>query len=168
MSDSTNSLSQVPVGPMHANVGSLDLALEDPVAVTDEEAVAAAQELGMVLFSAKKSKSLKRLGMHYCQAGVVMQGVGRLAVADAALQELLTRALDIAKDENTDPKVAVEAIQAGRGVADSIRENVKYTVDLQQEKLLLEAPKKPKQDLRAQIQITVPPGSQVNATEVPA
>lgn len=167
MPDLTNSLSSVSGGAMHASAGVLPVALPDPLQVTDAEATEAAQELGLVLFSANRSRALKRLGLHYCQGGVVMQGVGRLAVADGALQELLERSLEIAKDTSVEAKVAVDAIQAGRGVADAIRENVQYTVELQQEKLLMEAPKKPKQDLRAQISISVPPGAQVTATEAP-
>jgi hypothetical protein len=112
----------------------------DPLkgSVTDEELQEAATSLGMRTFKPKRAQLLKKLGMHHATQGVVHMGLGQLAYVDDSLCALMDRAVELANDPDTE--IAVSAIQAGKAVADSMRENVKFQVELQQSKLL-EAPK---------------------------
>jgi len=112
----------------------------DPLkgSVTEEELQDAATALGMRTFKPGRAKLLKKLGIHHAAQGVVHMGLGQLAYVDDALGALMDRAVELS--HNGDPEIAVSAIQAGKAVADSMRENVKFQVELQQSKLL-EAPK---------------------------
>ena len=106
---------------------------DDPI--TTEEAEAAAKSLGLTMFRGNKAAALRKLGLHHAQHGVVFQGLGRLAIAEDALQRIMTKAVEIAESAE-DGEVAVAAIHAARGVADSMLNNTRYQIELQQEKLI--------------------------------
>lgn len=132
-------------------------------ALTDEELREAAESLGMRTFKPARARLLKKIGIHHSVQGVVHLGLGQLAYVDDALTDLMDRAVELSK--TTDLEIAVSAIQAGKAVADSMRESVKFQVELQQQKLL-DAPK----PQRAMVTFEQPVVLQVNmpAAEKPA
>lgn len=104
--------------------------------ISDKEADEAAKSLGMVHFSAAKSRKLKTLGLFQAQQGVVHLGVGRLAAADEALSTMIEAAVDLATDADGDEEVRVSALVAGRGLVEALQKSVEMMVSFQTEKLL--------------------------------
>lgn len=107
-----------------------------PSVVTESEAQSAAAELGLRYFQPRKATLMKKLGMFQAQQGVVHLGVGRLAVADEALEQLIEAAVEIALDTGEKTEDRVKAMVAGKQLTDSLQNSVAMTVEFQKEQLI--------------------------------
>lgn len=120
---------------MKAIVPKQDLNPEVPV-VDDDEAAAAARELGMTFFNPQKSRLLKKIGIFQTQQGVVHLGVGRLAACDEALDRMIEAAVGIATDDGEKTEDRVGALMAGKHLVDSMQRSIEMVAEFQSDKLI--------------------------------
>lgn len=111
---------------------------EVPTIVSDSEADAAAEALGMTFFKASKVHHLKRLGVFRGQQNVVHLGVGRLVACDDALKELLNVSVEIAQDSEEDAERRIGALMAGKGIVEVIQKGIQMEAEFHSEKLLVD------------------------------
>lgn len=135
MSTPANTLTLQPVPPAPvATFAPLNPDL--PSVVTEQEAEKAATELGLRYFQPRKAALMKKIGLFQIQQGVVHLGVGRLAVADEAIETLLETAVTIAQDTSENTGDRVGALMAGKHLATALQESIQMVVDFEQDKLL--------------------------------
>lgn len=109
---------------------------ELPSVVTEKEAQEAATELGLRYFQPRKATLMKKIGLFQAQQGVVHLGVGRLAVADEALETLIETAVTLATDPKNCTEDRVGALMAGKHLVDSLQHSIELVSEFQANKLI--------------------------------
>lgn len=143
LAGSTTSLANASVGPRMVympdpappELPTISPELPD-AQIPDDQADAAATELGLTYFKASKARKFKVLGQYFTQLGVIQLGVGRLAASDEAIQRMLMTAVALSEDEDNDPGARVAALTAGRGLVESQMRSVEIMRDLVTGKLI--------------------------------
>lgn len=100
-----------------------DFAVDLPQVASDKEIDAIAREMGLIHFSADKTRKLAKLGVFQAKVGLVHAGVGRITATQDALEkirDLMVETVEVSQDDEVRVAAAGEANKICANIINSV------------------------------------------------